>query len=182
MLATVPTRQSSSGPGLSVSAFRCSRTPTGRFAFAAAIGNFQPVDDGALVLHGKRAVAANNDVSGFEGYLKFVRCDAGKREAKREPVGRLVEIDGRLPAGRFGRADLEELTLQPLRASEQLQRFGPHPRPRIAIFHASPSYIACREIFPHSLTLVKWGLGREEQARECARVRRAVCFRYKGWN
>src|SRR5258706_707491 len=32
----------------------------------AAIGNFQPVDDGALIFHGKSAFAANDDAPGFE--------------------------------------------------------------------------------------------------------------------
>src|SRR5712691_4461504 len=230
MLATVPTRESSSGPGFSVSGLRWKRTPSGRFAFAAAwaaaieasrpsaigrimpgkstilrtgrmmsassgsatvplgadrgaaalafspggfrslpsssrfipsphpsqiegqaavrkapidelelaggqrdaaleapIGNFQPVNDGALIFHGKSAFAANDDAPGFEEDLEFTRRDAWERDAEREPVRRLVEVDGRLPARRFSRADLEEPALQPLRASEQLQCFGPHP-------------------------------------------------------
>src|SRR5713226_4447347 len=173
MVATVPTRHSSSGPGFSVSPFRCSRTPIGRFALTAccaaaieasrpsatgrimpgkstilrtgrmmsassgsayvpsgddrgaaafafspagllsssrfmwlpqpaqterqatvlqapvdelvlaggqrdaaleaAVGNFQPVNDGALIRHGKRALAANDGGPGFDGDLELVR-------------------------------------------------------------------------------------------------------------
>src|SRR5712691_11720442 len=36
MLATVPTRHSSSGPGRSVSEFRCNKTPIGRLVFTAS--------------------------------------------------------------------------------------------------------------------------------------------------
>src|SRR2546427_2561935 len=124
-------------------------------ALEAAVGNFQPVNDGALIRHGKRALAANDDGSGFEGDLELLRRDAGKRDAEREPVGRLVEVDGRLPARRFGRAELEETALQLLRPSEQLQRFGPHPRPWIAIGHASPLDTACPETIPRGLILAK---------------------------
>src|SRR6266508_6207922 len=229
MVATVPTRHSSSGPGFSVSAFRCSRMPIGRFAFAAAwaaaieasrpsatgrimlgkstilrtgrmmsassgsayvpsgddrgaaalafspagvrllsssrfmslpqpaqaesqaavlqapvdelvlaggqrdaaleaaIGNLQSINDGALIRHGKRASAANDDGPGFEEDLEFIRRDAGKHDAEREPVAGFVEVDGRFPARRFSRTELKNPALQLLRSPEQLQRFGPHP-------------------------------------------------------
>src|SRR5260370_36312159 len=86
-------------------------------ALEAAIGNFQPVNDGALIRHGKRALAANDDGPGFEGDLELVGRDAGKRDAEREPVGRLVEVDGRLPARRFSRTELANPALQPLRSA-----------------------------------------------------------------
>src|SRR5436309_7404160 len=211
MVATVPTRHSSSGPAFSVSAFRCSRMPIGRFAFAAAwaaaieasrpsaigrimpgkstilrtgrmmsassgsatipsvadwdaaalafspggfrsllsrskfissphpsqierqaavrkapinelvpagrqgdaaleaaIGNFESVNDGALILNGKCTLAANADRPGFEGDLEIVRRDDGKGDAKRKPVRRLVYVDGRLPARCPGGTELEE--------------------------------------------------------------------------
>src|SRR6266699_3565469 len=230
MVATVPTRQSSSGPGFSVSAFRCSRMPIGRFAFAAAwaaaiepsrpsaigrimpgkstilrtgrmmsassgsataplgadrdaaalafspggfrsllsrsrfissphpsqiegqaavrkasidelelaggqgdaaleaaIGNFESVNDGALILNRKGTLAANNDRPGFEGDLEFLRRDAGKGDAERKTIRRLVQVDRRLPARCPGGTDLEEPALQLLRPSKQLQRFGPYP-------------------------------------------------------
>src|SRR5439155_14635770 len=185
MLATVPTRHSSSGPGRSVSEFRCNKTPIGRLVFTtscaaaieasrpsaigrimpgkstilrtgrmmsassgsatipsvadwdaaalafspggfrsllsrskfissphpsqierqaavrkapidelvpagrqgdaaleAAIGNFESVNDGALILNGEGTLAANDDGPGFEGDLEFVRRDAGKGDAK----------------------------------------------------------------------------------------------------
>src|SRR2546427_1618923 len=110
--------------------------PAGRqgdAALEAAIGNFESVNDGALILNGKGTLAANDDRPGFEGDLEFVRRDAGKGDAEREPVRRLVEVDGRLPTRRPNGADLEEPALQLLRPPEQLQRFGPHPRPWIAI-------------------------------------------------
>src|SRR5712691_6784201 len=132
-------------------------------ALEAAVRNFQPIDDGALIRRGKRALAANDDGPGFEADLELVRRDAGKRDAEREPVARLVEVDGRLPARRFSRADLEEPALQLLRPSEQLQRFGPHPRPWIAIGHARSLGHSCPETIPRGLILAKWGLGREPQ-------------------
>jgi hypothetical protein len=67
--------------------------PAGRQGDAAlegAIGNFESVNDGALILNGKGTLAANDDRPGFEGDLEFVRRDAGKGDAKREPVRRLV--------------------------------------------------------------------------------------------
>src|SRR5437773_10074252 len=67
--------------------------PAGRqgdAALEAAIGNFESVNDGALILNGEGTLAANNDGPGFEGDLEFVRRDAGKGDAKREPVRRLV--------------------------------------------------------------------------------------------
>src|SRR5437870_8836074 len=100
--------------------------PAGRqgdAALEAAIGNFESVNDGALVLNGKGTLAANDDRPGFEGDLEFVRRDAGKGDAEREPVRRLVEVNGRLPTRRPGGADLEEPALQLLRPPEQLQRF-----------------------------------------------------------
>src|SRR5713101_3556699 len=230
MLATVPTRESSSGPGFSVSGFRWKSTPTGRFAFAAAwaaaieasrpsaigrimpgkstilrtgrmmsassgsatvpsvvdrdaaalafspggfrsplsssrfissphpsqierqtavrkapidelvlavgqgdaaleaaIGDFESVNDGALILDGKGTLAANDDRSGFEEDLEFVRHDAGKGDAERKTIRRLVQVDGRLPARCPSGTDLEEPALQLLRPPEQLERFGPHP-------------------------------------------------------
>src|SRR5712691_10309077 len=105
-------------------------------ALEAAVGNFQAVTGRALIVCRERALTPDHDGPGFEGDLQFVRRYAGKRDAERELVTRLVEVDGRLPARRFSRAELEKPALQLLRSSEQLQRFGPHPQPWIAICHA----------------------------------------------
>src|SRR6266508_3360943 len=69
-------------------------------ALEAAIGNLQSINDGALIRHGKRASAANDDGPGFEEDLEFIRRDAGKHDAEREPVAGFVEVDGRFPARR----------------------------------------------------------------------------------
>src|SRR5260370_22003159 len=70
-------------------------------ALETAIGNFQPVNDGALIRHGKRARAANDDGPGFQGDLEFIRRDSDKRAAQREPAARFIEVVERFPARRF---------------------------------------------------------------------------------
>jgi len=76
---------------------------------------------------GKGTLAANDDRPGFEGHLEFVRRDAGKGDAERQTIRRLVQVDGRLPARCPRGTDLEEPALQLLCPTKQLQRFGPHP-------------------------------------------------------
>src|SRR6267378_2072035 len=96
-------------------------------ALEGTVGNFEPVNDRALILDGKGTLAANDDRPGFEGHLESVRRDAGKGDAERQTIRRLVQVDGRLPARCPRGTDLEEPALQLLCPTKQLQRFGPHP-------------------------------------------------------
>src|SRR5712691_1255017 len=135
-------------------------------ALEAAVGNFQAVTGRALIVCRERALTPDHDGPGFEGDLQFVRRYAGKRDAERELVTRLVEVDGRLPARRFSRAELEKPALQLLRSSEQLQRFGPHPQPWIAICHANSLGHSLAGRYPRAARpLSNGGSAGEEQSR-----------------
>src|SRR5437879_2830654 len=81
------------------------------FSPGGAIGDFQPANDGSMRVHRKSAFAADDDAPGFEGDLEFARGAPWERDAERESVDRLVEVDRWLPARRFSRADLEEPAL-----------------------------------------------------------------------
>src|SRR5256885_15936388 len=59
-------------------------------ALEAAIGNFEPVNDGARILNGKGTLAADDDRSGIEVDLQFDRRDAGKSDAQRQTNRRLL--------------------------------------------------------------------------------------------
>src|SRR5712692_3917836 len=85
----------------------------GDAALEASIGNFESVNDGALILNGKGTLAANDDRPGLEEDLEFVRRDAGKGDAQRKTIRRLVQVDGRLPARCPSGTDLEEPALEP---------------------------------------------------------------------
>jgi hypothetical protein len=96
------------------------------------------VDDGGRELGRENAGAGDHQRAVLDHGHHFVRIDAWKRQKHEHLALRLQHVGGRFPDRPVPHlAELEELSLQPLRPRKHVAGFRPHPIFRVSRRHFS---------------------------------------------
>ena len=108
-------------------------------ALEAALRQLEAMNDGGARLGRQRAVAGDDQPAALNAEFDLLRVDPWQGDEDQHGVLGLEHVDRRLPidAARAVQRRREDLAMKPLGPRQHLQRFRPHPVPRIVRHGAS---------------------------------------------